>query len=67
MLGFFGRSGQRSGCRFEQAGVDLRSGVDELQSLANPAMGELRIGSTEPVMASLLPTIIDRDKNIELP
>jgi len=29
----------------------LRSGVDELQSLADPAMGELRIGSTEPVMA----------------
>src|SRR4051794_30979816 len=39
---------------------DLRSGVDELQSLADPAMGELRIGSTEPVMAGLLPTIIDR-------
>jgi DNA-binding transcriptional LysR family regulator len=39
---------------------DLRSGVDELQSLADPTMGELRIGSTEPVMAGLLPTIIDR-------
>jgi DNA-binding transcriptional LysR family regulator len=39
---------------------DLRSGVDELQSLADPAMGELRIGSTEPVMAGLLPTIVDR-------
>jgi len=39
---------------------DLRSGVDELQSLADPAMGELRVGSTEPVMAGLLPTIIDR-------
>jgi DNA-binding transcriptional LysR family regulator len=39
---------------------DLRSGVEELQSLANPAVGELRIGSTEPVMASLLPTIIER-------
>jgi DNA-binding transcriptional LysR family regulator len=39
---------------------DLRSGVDELQSLADPAMGELRIGSTDPVMAGLLPAIIDR-------
>jgi DNA-binding transcriptional LysR family regulator len=39
---------------------DLRSGVDELQSLADPTMGELRIGSTEPVMSGLLPTIIDR-------
>src|ERR1041384_2330721 len=39
---------------------DLRSGVDELQSLTDPAMGELRIGSTEPVMAGLLPPIIDR-------
>src|SRR5436305_7290866 len=39
---------------------DLRSGVDELQSLADPTMGELRIGSTEPVMSGLLPTIIHR-------
>jgi DNA-binding transcriptional LysR family regulator len=39
---------------------DLRSSVDELQSLADPTMGELRIGSTEPVMAGLLPTIVER-------
>src|ERR1041384_3545601 len=39
---------------------DLRSSVDELQSLADPAQGELRIGSTEPVMAGLLPSILDR-------
>jgi DNA-binding transcriptional LysR family regulator len=39
---------------------DLRSGVDELQSLADPTLGELRIGSTEPLMAGLLPAIIDR-------
>src|SRR3954462_8871007 len=39
---------------------DLRSSVDELKSLADPAMGELRIGSTEPVMAGLLPAIVDR-------
>jgi DNA-binding transcriptional LysR family regulator len=41
-------------------GNDLRSSVDELKSLADPTMGELRIGSTEPVMAGLLPTIVDR-------
>lgn len=39
---------------------DLRSSVDELKSLADPSVGELRIGSTEPVMAGLLPAIVDR-------
>jgi len=39
---------------------DLRTSVDELKSLADPAMGELRIGSTEPVMAGLLPAIVHR-------
>src|SRR3954471_1647475 len=39
---------------------DLRSSVDELQSLADPTSGEVRVGSTEPVMAGLLPAIVDR-------
>src|SRR3954452_5062363 len=39
---------------------DLRASVDELQSLADPTTGELRVGSTEPVMAGLLPAIVDR-------
>src|SRR3954454_23445211 len=39
---------------------DLRSSVTELQSLADPTTGELRIGSTEPVMAGLLPIVIER-------
>ena len=39
---------------------DLRSSVGELQSLADPTLGELRVGSTEPVMAGLLPAIVDR-------
>ncbi|TMJ89058.1 MAG: LysR family transcriptional regulator, partial [Alphaproteobacteria bacterium] len=30
---------------------DLRTSVDELQTLADPTTGELRVGSTEPVMA----------------
>jgi DNA-binding transcriptional LysR family regulator len=39
---------------------DLRSSVSELQSLADPSAGELRIGSTEPMMAGLLFAIVDR-------
>jgi DNA-binding transcriptional LysR family regulator len=39
---------------------DLKASVDELQSLADPTTGELRVGSTEPVMAGLLPAIVDR-------
>jgi DNA-binding transcriptional LysR family regulator len=39
---------------------DLRSSVGELQSLADPASGELRVGSAEPMMAGLLPAIVDR-------
>src|SRR4051812_11584781 len=34
---------------------DLRTSVDELQSLADPTTGELRVGSTQPVMAGLPP------------
>jgi DNA-binding transcriptional LysR family regulator len=39
---------------------DLRSSVSELESLADPTSGELRIGSTEPMMAGLLCAIVDR-------
>jgi DNA-binding transcriptional LysR family regulator len=39
---------------------DLRSSVSELQSLADPSAGELRIGSTEPMMAGLLFAVVDR-------
>jgi DNA-binding transcriptional LysR family regulator len=39
---------------------DLRIGMNELESLADPSAGELRIGSTEPVMAGLLAAIVDR-------
>jgi DNA-binding transcriptional LysR family regulator len=39
---------------------DLRTSVDELRSLADPTTGELRVGTTEPVMAGLLPAIVDR-------
>jgi len=39
---------------------DLRTSVSELESLADPTAGELRIGSPEPTMAGLLFAIIDR-------
>lgn len=38
---------------------ELRSTVDELGSLADPATGEVRVGSTEAMASSLLPMIID--------
>jgi DNA-binding transcriptional LysR family regulator len=39
---------------------ELRQGVKRLEFLANPAAGELRIGSTEPLVAGLLTDVIDR-------
>jgi len=39
---------------------DLRTSVSELEFLADPTVGTLRIGSTEAMGASLLPTIVDR-------
>jgi DNA-binding transcriptional LysR family regulator len=39
---------------------DLRQGVNEIEFLADPTVGELRIGATEPIVAGLLPVIITR-------
>ena len=39
---------------------ELKHGVEELEFLADPTGGELRIGSTESVAAGLLPAIIER-------
>jgi DNA-binding transcriptional LysR family regulator len=39
---------------------DLRTGISELELLADPSGGTLRIGSTEAMAASLLPIIVDR-------
>jgi DNA-binding transcriptional LysR family regulator len=39
---------------------NLRQGVEELDFLADPAAGELRIATTEVASAGLLPAIIDR-------
>src|SRR5215470_5115344 len=38
---------------------DLRTSVSELQFLADPTTGELRIGSSEPIAAGLLCAILD--------
>jgi DNA-binding transcriptional LysR family regulator len=39
---------------------ELRQGVHELGFLADPSVGELRIGSSEGMAAGLLPAIVDR-------
>jgi len=39
---------------------DVRATMSELESLSDPANGELRIGTTEPMTAGLLWAIIDR-------
>src|SRR5919198_1430263 len=36
---------------------ELKQAVDELESLADPTVGELRIGSSEAMAAGLLPAI----------
>jgi DNA-binding transcriptional LysR family regulator len=39
---------------------DLRTGVDEIKFLADPTAGELRIGSTEPLLAGLGVAVMER-------
>ena len=39
---------------------DIRQSVKEIEFIADPTSGELRIGVTEPVVAGLLPAIIER-------
>jgi DNA-binding transcriptional LysR family regulator len=39
---------------------ELRQGVKDIEFLLDPTAGELRIGATEPMVAGLVPTIIDR-------
>lgn len=39
---------------------DVRQGVKEIEFLADPTAGELRIGASEPMMAGILPTILNR-------
>jgi DNA-binding transcriptional LysR family regulator len=39
---------------------DVRTAVDEIRFLADPAAGDLRIGSTEPLMAGLVTTTLHR-------
>jgi DNA-binding transcriptional LysR family regulator len=39
---------------------DLRTGVDEIRFMADPSSGELRIGSTEPLLAGLGIAVMER-------
>ena len=39
---------------------ELKQGVEELEFLADPSVGSLRIGSTESIAAGMLPAIIER-------
>ena len=39
---------------------DLRQGVREIEFMADPGVGELRIGATEPVVVGILPAILKR-------
>ena len=39
---------------------DLRQGLSELDFIADPTTGELRIGAAEPIVAGLLPVIMAR-------
>jgi DNA-binding transcriptional LysR family regulator len=39
---------------------DLRTSVDEIKFMADPTAGELRIGSTEPLLAGLGAAVMDR-------
>jgi len=46
----------RSGIAFEE----LRQGIKDIEFLADPTAGEVRIGTTPPLSASFISTIIDR-------
>jgi DNA-binding transcriptional LysR family regulator len=39
---------------------DLRQGVKEIEHLADPSSGELRLGCTEPMSSGFVPAIVDR-------
>jgi DNA-binding transcriptional LysR family regulator len=39
---------------------ELKQGIREIEFLADPTVGELRIGCTESISAATLPLIIDR-------
>jgi DNA-binding transcriptional LysR family regulator len=39
---------------------DLRQAIKEIEFLADPSTGEVRIGSTEPMTAGLVPAVIER-------
>src|SRR5215467_6583932 len=39
---------------------DLRQGVQHIDFLADPTKGEMRVGTTDPLMAAIIAPVIDR-------
>ena len=39
---------------------DVRQGINEIEFLGDSTAGEVRIGATEPMMAGLLPAVLER-------
>src|SRR5882762_1964225 len=39
---------------------DLRQGVQDIDFLADPTKGEIRVGATEPIMTAMVSPVIDR-------
>jgi len=39
---------------------ELKQGVQEIEFLTDPTVGELRVGATAPMLAGILPVIVDR-------
>src|SRR5690349_10787215 len=46
--------------RAQTAFDELRSGIKDIESLTDPAIGEVRIACTESIAAGILPNAIDR-------
>src|SRR3954469_8965844 len=46
--------------RGEAAFDELRSGIKDIESLRDPAVGEVRIACTESIAAGVLPSVIER-------
>src|ERR1043166_9426084 len=46
--------------RGQAAFDDLRSGVNDIEALTDPEVGEVRIASSEAIAAGVLPAVIER-------
>jgi hypothetical protein len=44
---------------------ELRQSVRDIEFLADPTVGEARIGSTEPLAAGIVPAVIDGTAQVD--